>query len=280
VRARRVAEHLDELAALRPKIVYTDLDGTILGPGGSLFASPDGGITRAAAEAVAALHSAGIGLVPVSGRAEVRVREAARLLGAAGFIAELGGITARGNEVVRDYGAHRGRGTPAEAMARTGAAAFLLETCAGRLEPHAPWAHDGREVSMLFRGHVEVGEAHADLDEAGYGWVRLHDNGIVPRSFPGLDVSEVHVYNLLPEGVTKATAVAADLVARGLEGREAIALGDSTSDLGLAPHVAAVFIVANGMPAVERADHVPESVYVTDAGYGDGFAEAVDAVLA
>jgi hydroxymethylpyrimidine pyrophosphatase-like HAD family hydrolase len=280
VRARRVAEHLDELTPLRPKIVYTDLDGTILGPGGSLFASPHGGITGAAAEAVAALHRARIGLVPVSGRAEVRVREAARLLGAAGFIAELGGITARGDEVVRDYGAHRGAATPAEAMARSGAAAFLLETCAGRLEPHAPWAHDGREVSMLFRGHVDVGEVHNVLGQAGYGWVRLHDNGIVRRSFPGLDVSEVHVYNLLPEGVNKATAVAADLTARGLARRDAVALGDATSDIALAPQVAAVFIVANGAHAVERADHIADTVYVTASPYGDGFAEAVRAVLA
>ncbi|MGH2738587.1 MAG: HAD family hydrolase, partial [Actinomycetota bacterium] len=69
-------------SGLRPRVVYTDLDGTLLGPGGSLFASPGGGITGRPAEAVAALHRAGVALVPVSGRAEVRVKEAARLLGA------------------------------------------------------------------------------------------------------------------------------------------------------------------------------------------------------
>jgi len=263
----------------RPRVVYTDLDGTILGPGGSLFATPEGGITERAAEAVAALHRAGVALVPVSGRAEVRVREAARLLGADGFIAELGGIRVRGEEMVRDYGAYRGRATPHEAMARTGAAAFLLEAFAGRLEPHAPWAHDGREVSMLFRGQADVDDVHGRLEEAGYGWLRLHDNGVVRRAFPGLEVAEVHVYNLLPRGVSKATAVAADVAARGVARTEAAAIGDSASDLALAPHVGAVFVVSNGAGAVQQAGGVPDNVFIMDSGYGEGFAEAVEALL-
>jgi phosphoglycolate phosphatase len=272
-------DHLRSLASdLRPRVLYTDLDGTILGPGGSLFASPQGGITTAASEAVAAAHRAGLALVPVSGRAAVRVREAARLLGADGFIAELGGITVRGEEVIRDYGAYRGRGTPHEAMARSGAAAVLLEAWPGRIEPHAPWAHDGREVSMLFRGQVDLDEVGVVLDRTGYGWLRLHDNGVIRRSFPGLAVSEVHVYNLLPQGVTKATAVAADVARRGLTRRDAVAIGDSASDLEVAPHVAAVFVVANGASALEAGPST-DNVYLTEAAYGDGFAEAVMGLL-
>ncbi|MGH2766859.1 MAG: HAD family hydrolase [Actinomycetota bacterium] len=275
----RARDRLPELATtLRPRVVYTDLDGTILGPGGSLFASPDGGITGRAAEAVEAIHRAGVALVPVSGRAEVRVREAARLLGADGFIAELGGVRVWGDEAHRDYGEYRGRGTPHEAMARSGAAAFLLEDCPGVLEPHAPWAHDGREVSMLFRGLVDLDEVRAKMEGAGYGWLRLHDNGVIRRTFPGLDVDEVHVYNLLPGGVSKATAVAADLADRRVGREEAVAIGDSASDLALAPHVAVVFLVAGGTHALSGADG-PDNVLVTDAGYGDGFAEAVLGIL-
>jgi phosphoglycolate phosphatase len=276
---RRAGDHLPALASkLRPQIVYTDLDGTLLGPGGSLFAAPEGGVTARAAEALAAVHRAGVALVPVSGRAEVRVREAARLLGADGFIAELGGITVHGDEVVRDYGAYRGRATPHQAMARSGAVAVLLEAWAGRLEPHAPWAHDGREVSMLLRGQVDPEEVGVVLDRTGYGWLRLHDNGVLRRSFPGLAVDQVHVYNLLPRGVTKASAVAADLARRGLTPGEAVAVGDSRSDLELAPHVAAVFVVRNGATALEGGT-TPENVYLTDAAYGDGFAEAVLSLL-
>lgn len=263
-------------AGRRPRVVYTDLDGTLLGPGGSLFAASDGSITGRPGEAVARLHRAGVALVPVSGRAEVRVREAARLLGAEGYIAELGGIRARGERVVRDHGAYRGMGTPHQAMLRSGAAGFLLEAFAGRLEPHAPWAHDGREISMLLRGHVGLDEVHHRLENAGYGWLRLHDNGILRRRSPGLEVGEVHVYNLLPRGVSKATAVAADLVDRGIDADEAVAIGDSASDLALAPHVATLFLVAGSEPSAE----LPNNVGVTEAGHGEGFAEAVLALLA
>lgn len=259
----------------RPRVVYSDLDGTLLGPGGSLFAAPGGGITGRAAEAVAALHRAGVALVPVSGRAEVRVREAARLLGAEGYIAELGGIRARGERVVRDHGAYRGRGTPHEAMLRSGAAGFLLGTYAGTLEPHAPWAHDGREVSMLLRGHVSIEEVRRRLEDAGYDWIRLHDNGVLRRSFPGLEVDEVHVYNLLPRGVSKATAVAADLADRGIPAGESVAIGDSASDLALAPEVGVLYLVAGSEPA-----DLPPNVVVTKAGSGEGFAEAVLDLLA
>ena len=257
-----------------PRVVYTDLDGTLLGPGGSLFAGPAGGITHRAAQAVAALHQAGVSLVPVSGRAEVRVREAARLLGADGYIAELGGIRARGDRVVRDHGAYRGRATPYEAMARSGAAGFLLGVFAGTLEPHAPWSYDGREVSMLFRGHVRLDDVHARLEAAGYDWLRLHDNGILRRTFPGLDVDEVHVYNLLPRGVSKATAVTADLAERSVPPEDAAAIGDSPSDLALSGHVATVFLVT---PTDEP---LPPNVTVTGATHGEGFAEAVSRMLA
>jgi phosphoglycolate phosphatase len=259
-----------------PRVLYTDLDGTLLGPGGSLFAAPDGGVTIRAAEAVAAIHAAGIALVPVSGRAEVRVREAARLLGAEGYIAELGGIRSLGERIVRNHGAYRGTGTPHQAMVRSGAAGFLLESFAGTLEPHAPWALDDREVSMLLRGHVPLDDAHRRLREAGYGWLRLHDNGILRRPFPDLRVDEVHVYNLLPLGVSKATAVAADLADRGLAPGDAVAVGDSPSDLALAPHVGHVFLVAGFGSSREG---LPPNVTVTAGSHGEGFAEAVERAL-
>lgn len=276
---RRAGAHLPGLAAsLHPRVVYTDLDGTLFGPGGSLYATPEGGITDAASDAVAALHRAGTALVPVSGRTEAQVREVARILGADGFIAELGGITARGDRVAHEYGAYRGPGTPNEQMARSGAAAFLLDAFAGRIEPHAPWAHVDREVTMLFRGHLDLEAARSLLAEAGYRWLDLHDNGIIRRSFPGLDVAEVHAYHLVPEGVTKASAVAADVAARRLARSDAVAVGDSASDADVSPHVGAVFIVANGEDALAGAD-VAENVYLTDAPNGDGFAEVVRGLL-
>jgi hydroxymethylpyrimidine pyrophosphatase-like HAD family hydrolase len=272
---RRAADHLSSLAGrLRPRVVYTDLDGTLLGPGGSLFASTGGGITGHPARAVASLHRAGVALVPTSGRAETTVREAARVLGADGYIAELGGITVRGDESVRHRGT--GRETAYTAMVRSGAAGLLLERYAGRLEVHAPWTLH-RECSMLFRGHLDPAEAREVLHRSGYTWLTFEDNGIVPRSFAGLDVDEVHVYHLVPAGVSKAAAVAADLEARGLRRDQAVAVGDAPTDVDVSPHVGAVFVVANGMDAV--GDDVPENVYLTDGAYGEGFAESVLGLL-
>lgn len=262
-------------ALTRPRIVYTDLDGTLLGPGASLFAGPTGGVTGRAAEALAVLHREKILLVPVSGRTEAQVREAARLLGADGYIAEFGGITVRGEEFTRTYGEYRGRETPYRAMVRSGAAALLLQAEAGRLEPHAPWAHQGRECTMLFRGLLDPDDANRLLARSGLRWLALHDNGVIRRSFPSLDVPEVHAYHLVPRGVDKASAVAADLAARGLQSREAVAVGDSASDAALAPHVAAVFLVANHAEVPVSADNV----FVTDGAHGEGFAEAVFGLL-
>lgn len=273
---RRAADHLPTLG-LRPRVVYTDLDGTLLGPGGSLFAGPNGGVTGRAAEALAALHQAEVAIVPTSGRAETTVREAARVLGASGYIAELGGIIVRGDEVIRDRGAYRGPESPYRAMIRSGAAGLLLDTYRSRLELHAPWSVN-RECSMLFRGHVDLDEVRNLLASSRYEWLTVEDNGIIPRRFPGLDLDEVHVYHLVPRGVSKEAAAGADLEARGLSAVQAVAVGDSPTDVALASQVGAVFVVANGAYAV-GAD-TPDNVFVTDGANGEGFAEAILGVLA
>jgi hydroxymethylpyrimidine pyrophosphatase-like HAD family hydrolase len=275
---KRASEHLPRLAGeLRLRAVYVDLDGTLLGPGGSLFAGADGNVTARAADALAALHQREVAVVPLSGRTESQVREAARMLGATGFIAELGGITWDGRETIRSYGEFRGPGTPYESMARSGAAGVLLEAHPGRLEPHTPWAHLDRECTMLFRGLVDVNEVGELLASSGYDLV-LHDNGITRRTFPDLSVSETHLYHLAPRGIGKAEAVASDVRRRGLDRNEAVAIGDAPSDAAVAPHVGATFIVANGADAVGN-DAVADNVYVTDAAHGDGFAEAIFGLL-
>lgn len=269
-----------DLPALRrtltPQVVYVDLDGTLLGPGGSLFASTDGGVSLRAAEAVARLHRGAVELVPMSGRTPSQVHEVARLLGASAFIAELGGVTRYGDEVVRHFGAYRGEGTPYEAMARTGAVALLLEAFPRRLEPHAPWAFLARESSMLLRGEVDLREARRVLSEAGFDWLDVLDNGVIPRSFETLDTREVHAYHVLPRGVTKASAAAADMARRGLSPKDCIAIGDSPSDALLASAVGAAFIVANGRADVERSGVAADNLYATSGSHGDGFAEVVE----
>lgn len=276
---KRLSEHLPDLRRrLSLGAVYTDLDGTLFGPGSSLFADAQGRVTTRAAEAVAALHRASVPLVPLSGRTRLQVREVSRILGARDFVAEMGGLVCLDGEaeVIRAASHLGGAGTPVDAMARSGAAGLLLEAFGGRLEPHAPWAFEPREVSMLFRGHVDLDEARRVLDEAGHGWLALRDNGVIRRRFPGLEVAEVHAYHLLPAGVSKAAAVAEHSRRRGLAGAACLVIGDSGADAEVAPHVGAVCIVANGASSVSGP---ADGIYVTDGAYGEGFAEAVEALL-
>jgi phosphoglycolate phosphatase len=266
--------------------LYADLDGTLLGPGGSLFVAPDGGVTERAAGALAALHRARIELVLVSGRTRDQLREAARILGASAAIAELGAfVVERGadgsEEVVPNLGAFRGPGTPFEAMAREGAGAFLLERYAGRLEPHAPWAFRGREATMLLRGLLDVAEASRELDAAGYGWLELLDNGRLRRPVPSLSgLREVRAYHLLPRGVSKASGVRLHLARRSFDPAACAAVGDGASDLALAAEVGTVYLVADH----GAADDGPAGtgggrVVVTEEGSTLGFAQAVEAFL-
>ena len=266
---RPAAEYLSSHAP-RPRVVYADLDGTLTGPGASLFAGAEG-ITDRAASAVAELHRGGVDLVPVSGRTLAQVLEAARLLGAAVAIAELGGLTVLdgGREVVRQRGAFAGPGTPFEAMARSGAGALLLESF--DLEPHAPWAFAGRECTMLLRGHVDPATARQSLHDARHDWLDVVDNGVIGRD----GEREIHAYHVLPLGVSKGRAIAADLDRRGLGPEAAVVVGDAPSDMAAAPHVAAAFLVANG----HAGDGPAGNVFVTDAAYGDGFAEVVRGLL-
>jgi hydroxymethylpyrimidine pyrophosphatase-like HAD family hydrolase len=280
----RATEGADPLIArLDVRIVYADLDGTLLGPGGSLFAGPDGAVTPEPAAALAALGAAGIDLMLMSGRTATQVREVARLLGAAGSIVELGGLVVhregRQEVIARNVGSFRGRGTPFEAMERSGVGGLLMEAFPGRVEPHAPWAFLPRETSMLLRGSVDLAEAAAVLAEAGFGWLDLQDNGVIPSwpgRFPALDpaIEEVHAYHLVPAGVSKRAGVALDRDRRGLAPGQCVAVGDSAADADVAPEVGAVFLVANARAAVRGRTLAP-NVHMTERTHGLGFAEAV-----
>jgi hydroxymethylpyrimidine pyrophosphatase-like HAD family hydrolase len=278
---RTLLEYRPGTEALRA--IYVDLDGTLLGPGGSLFATPDGRTLRAA-HALFALLEAGVALVPVSGRTRDQMREAARILGAPAYIAELGAFLVEREgygpeEVVPNLGAFTAGVNAFEAMARSGVGAFLLERYPGRLEPHAPWAFQDREATMLFRGLLDPVEATRALDEAGYGWTEVLDNGVISRPFESLEIPEVHAYHLVPRGVSKASAARLHMTRHALEPSSCAAVGDSPSDLDLAGEVGAVFIVANGVPAMGATADGMHNVYATPSPSGQGFAEAVETLL-
>lgn len=252
------------------QVLYTDLDGTLLGPGGSLLTAPDGAPCARAADALVAAARAGLTIVPVSGRRRTQLENDARLLGLSDCIAEAGAVIVRGNTVHYEWGeCPRGKArNPHDTLERVGALALMLDAFAGDLRLYEPW-HEGREGGHLLHGDVDVSAANHLLMERGIGWAYLIDNGATG----GWEGRQVRAYHLMPRGVGKAIAVADDLRARGLDPDQAAAVGDSVEDATMAAHVSVYFRVANGHP-VEGVDDL-----TTPGAMGAGFADAVEMLL-
>jgi phosphoglycolate phosphatase len=268
------------------RCLYVDLDGTLLGPGGSLLHGADGGFALDGVRALQACWRAGVEVVLYSGRRQSSVFENSRMIGSSSYIFELGcGLVIDGELEWLTDGVvpSDSNGTIYEQIERSGAPALLLEQFAGRLEYHTPWSIR-REVSHLFRGAVDLDEVRSVLDASGFHWLRLVDNGVVraaSEQMEGLPV--VHAYHLIPAGASKARAVARHMQGRGYTAADCIAVGDSREDMDAAAVVSAFWLVANALErdpdlASEIAARV--GVRLASERYGAGVYEAVVTTLA
>jgi hydroxymethylpyrimidine pyrophosphatase-like HAD family hydrolase len=267
------------------KALYVDLDGTLLGRGGSMLHDADGDFSLLGVRAIEACARVGAEVVLYSGRRRAQVFEDARLIGQASYIFEAGaGLVLDGELTWLTGGLEptEEAGTIHDQITASGAAALLLEYYAGRLEYHAPW-HTDREVSHLFRGHVDALEADALLDERGHGHLRLVDNGNVARREYLTGLEQTRAYHLVPAGASKANAVAHHMRARGLAREDVIAVGDSREDMGAAGVVGTFWLVANALekdPSISEAIAQHANVRVAEERNGAGVYEAVVTTLA
>ncbi len=278
--------------------MYVDLDGTLLGPGGSLLCGADGSFALDGVRALQACERAGVEVVIYSGRMYSSVFDGARLLGLRSFIFEIGcGLVLDGELEWLTGGLQPSpqKGTIYEQIEATGAPALLLQRFAGSLEYHTPWSV-GREVSHLFRGLVPSSEAQAVLAQAGLDWLRLVDNGVIWTGDPSRDGHErrdgprwgvgpgrVHAYHLIPAVASKARAVARHMQNRGYAPMDCIAVGDSREDMDAAGIVGCFWLVANALqrdPTLAREIAGRPGVRVASEGFGAGVYEAVLTTLA
>jgi phosphoglycolate phosphatase len=268
------------------RCVYLDLDGTLLGPGGSLLRGADGGFALDGVRALQACARAGAEVMLYSGRRQSGVFQCARLIGAPAYTFEVGcGLVIDGElEWLTDGVVPTAeRGSIHAQIAASGAPELLLEHFRGRFEYHTPWSV-GREVSHLFRGDVDLAEVEELLSSAGLGWLRLVDNGVVhaaAEQMPELEV--VHAYHLIPAGASKARGVARHMQARAYAAEDVIAVGDSREDLGVASTVGCFWLVANAVardPELAAAVSGEPGVRVAGESYGAGVYEAVVTTLA
>lgn len=259
------------------RCVYTDLDGTLLGKGASLFTDEEGNFSMSQARGLEACHRAGVEVVIMSGRREMQVHEDARIIGQTSYIFEAGAAFSVDRErfmMTGDFELDE-QLTICQQIEARGVPELLMGHFGEKLEFHEPW-HVNREMSHLFRGEVDPAEANRLLEENGHGDLRLLDNGAITRRMPGIEVT--NCYHLVPKDVSKGAAVAAHARVRGYDISETIAVGDSLEDLEVAPSVGTFFMVANGPekdPGVRAALPRFPNARVTGEKNGAGFYEAV-----
>jgi hypothetical protein len=270
------------------RILYTDLDGTLLGPGGSLVRDSAGAPTMDGASAVVEVNRAELPVVITSGRSAKQLNEVSRMLGWRDFIAEVGCVRSYANarRQVRDLGIWPADAllpgeTPYQAIERVGAVALLQERFPGLVEYHDPW-HRDREVTHMLRGKLPIAEAQELLDSLPLP-VSIVDNGIIHPPSHGLaGVTEVHAIHLVPSGVSKQRAIFEDLTDRGLERHQAIATGDGAADVAMAESVGLMVCVSNGLddPTLLAAASRHHNIAATRGARGTGWRELIEAWIA
>jgi hydroxymethylpyrimidine pyrophosphatase-like HAD family hydrolase len=262
------------------RAAYLDLDGTLLGRGGSLLHDGEGNFTMLGARALEACARAEVEMVPYSGRRQSTLLHDTRMLGVPSYIFEAGcGLVLDGElEWLTDGVEPRDDQTIHDQIEASGAVAMLLSRYAGRLQVYSPWAA-AREVSVLFLGdEIDALEADELLLEEGFEWLRLVDNGVMHGA-----AGTGRAYHLIPRAASKARAVARHMQARGYSADEVIAVGDSREDLGAAAVVGTFWLVANALrrePGLREAMAEYGNVRVAEEGHGAGVYEAVITELA
>jgi hydroxymethylpyrimidine pyrophosphatase-like HAD family hydrolase len=264
------------------RCLYLDLDGTLLGRGGSLLHDGEGTTSLLGVRALEACLRSGVEVVLMSGRRQQTVASPSRLFGQTAYIFEVGScLVLDGEEHWLTGDLQPGdRGSIYEQVRAMGAPDLLLEHFAGRLEYHDPW-HIGRTVSHLFRGHVDALEADALLAEHGHAELRLVDNGGAEGAPRMAGIESPRAYQLVPRAVSKATGVAFHQRARGYSAHECVAVGDSREDLGMAAVVERFWLVANALerdPSLRSA--LTLNARVAEGRHGEGVYEAVVTELA
>jgi Cof subfamily protein (haloacid dehalogenase superfamily) len=277
---------LPDLGGWRPRLVATDLDGTLLDSTGAVTPR-----TRAALEAC---WDAGIPVVGVTGRGprlldSVRIALDGRgvaVLAQGGFVVDL-----ERDEVLRAVGLPRAQAMAVieQIEAVTGPLVLAVEDAAEQAEARRPlrvqhgfdWpypepAHLLPRDRVLPEGavlKVFLRSSALGQDELLARAQRVVDPAVAEVTHAGLGFIEV-----LPPGITKATGLGVALARYEVDFHDVLVFGDMPYDL---PMIAAVreagghaVAVANAHPAVRAA--APELTSGNDA---EGVARYLEAVL-
>jgi len=281
----------------RVKVLYTDIDGTVLGKRGCLLIDENGQPSANTANAIVEANlNPDFEIVPCTGRSVTQLIEISRLCGWNDFIGEAGAVRSywHADKGVREniYDAPSWPDdlractsedvTPLDLINASGAMEKLFAAFPGQIEYHSPW-NVNRQATNVLRGRVDAAKANLLFTELDIP-ISLIENGVIAPSAHTLMESDepIRAYHLAPTGATKGNAIKADLAHRGLSKDEALMVGDGMADLECGPEVAAIFMLQNSLrsPHMEDALRGMPNAYVTERAQGDGWAELVRAILA
>jgi|GEM_PF-1018900 len=277
-------------------LIYTDLDGTLLAPGGRLLRDFAGNPSSALPLRLEALAHAGVHIVIVTGRNYVQGTEIMRLISADAVICEMGTFKQQGYGAqailsldTGDFVVEPQFDSPWQAIAESGALELLYRTYPGRLEPNTPW-NGNRKVTHMLRGEVDPIEVDQLLADHGFA-LQLKDNGATYTARNTLvGCSVIHGYHVVPRDTSKALAVKRDLEQRRATAAaadepmpHAVAIGDGFSDLEMGVYADALVAMLNGLHADRNRDYLKAAgfpKFVTSKRTIDGWVEFADAILA
>jgi HAD superfamily hydrolase (TIGR01484 family) len=262
------------------RVIYSDLDGTLLNDKGCLIKDRENNFFIGALEQIEKLFQKDIDIVLISGRNKVQLRFNAKILGVKNYIAELG------CELVYDQGKKvhftfdnerfkydfRYQGRDLQKVID-----ILKNAFPNKIEGKPEWAIY-RSTNALFLGDVDIKSANRLLRDNGYGEAELVNNGPTLLENVSLDLKKIYIYNLMPKGVGKINGVRLDKKIRNFKRENCIALGDSMEDLKLASEVKYFFMMENTIE--EEKDIIGalknyDNVFVSDNAMNRGWAEVI-----
>lgn len=266
------------------KVIYTDLDGTLLNDQGCLVKDVNGKYYVEVVKLLGRVAKRNWDLVLVSGRNRVQLRYNAQLLGARNYIAELGSelVYNLGEKVFVTFDIKKYN------YDITNCGKDLIniinifrENFPHKIDSNLDWSKD-RAYNALFFGEIDIDDANRVLEKNGYEGLSLVDNGFSKLVKLDLDVKTLHIYNLIPRGIDKSTAIKLDKKLRNFTAENCIALGDSAEDLKMAKEVKFFFLMND---AIEKDQGILKSlpgfknVFVAKQKMNRGWVEIISYLL-
>ena len=245
-----------------PRLVATDLDGTLLRADGSVSER-----TRAVLES---LEDRGVPVVFVTARPLRWMDELWPMVGAHGLgIISNGGIVfdvaARSVRELRGIGREDGLALAAAIYAGVPGASIAIETVTGirtdptyddRLHPAPPGSPSGPLEDLWTDPAVKVLVRHAGMDPVRFREAVIAAVGT--RAIPTWTLDGL--MEISAPGVTKGSALVALAEELGVEATDVIAFGDMPNDLPMLTWAGTSYAMANAHPDVRSAaDHVAPS---------------------